>query len=96
MKRPIQGKVLVLLAFYVFQVSCEDPEDSSVERGDATTSPHVDESSINRQEKSEEPLQTQTQKSFEEAVVEGDLEVVRRYIAAGSDLNRAVAENGSK
>ena len=95
MKRPIQGKVLVLLAFYVFQVSCEDPDDSSVERGDATTSPHDDESSINRQEKSEEPLQTQTQKSFEEAVVEGDLEVVRKYIAAGADLNRAVAENGS-
>ena len=96
MKRPLQAKIfLLLLASCCFQVSCGDPDNSSAERGGATTSPHDEESSINHKEKSEDPLPTQPQKSFEEAVVEGDLEVVRRYIAAGSDLNRAVAENGS-
>ena len=95
MKRPIQQKIIILLALCVFQVNCGDPDNSSVERGDTTNSPHDEESSINHKEKSEDPLQTQPQKSFEEAVVEGDLDAVRRYIAAGADLNRAVAENGS-
>ena len=95
MKRPIQEKIIVLLAICVFQVSCEDPDNSSVERGDTTTSPPDEESSIGLKEKLDGPLQTLPQKSFEEAVVEGDLDAIRRYIATGADLNRAVTENGS-
>ena len=95
MKRPIQEKIIILLAFCVFQVSCGDPDNSTAERGDATTSLNEEVPSINLEKRSEDSLEKKPAKSLEEAVVEGDFEVVRAYIEAGSDLNRAVSEDGS-
>ena len=95
MKRPIQEKIILLLAFCVFQVSCGDPDNSAAERGDATTSLNEEATSINLEKRSEDSLEKKPAKSLEEAVVEGDFEVVRAYIEAGSDLNRAVSEDGS-
>ena len=69
--------------------------NSAAERGDATTSLNEEATSINLEKRSEDALEKKPAKSLEEAVVEGDFEVVRAYIEAGSDLNRAVAENGS-
>ena len=54
MKRPIQEKIIILLAFCVFQVSCGDPDNSAAERGDATTSLNEEATSINLEKRSED------------------------------------------
>lgn len=96
MKRPFQEPILLLLlAQCFFFSSCGERDNSSAEEEDVSTSLNEEAPSINLEEKSEDSLEKKPAKSLEEAVVEGDFEVVRAYIEAGSDLNRAVAENGS-
>jgi ankyrin repeat protein len=95
MKRPFQEQIfLLLLAQCFFLFSCGEPDNSSAGEADVSTSLN-EEVSINLEKKSEDSLEKKPAKSLEEAVVEGDFEVVRAYIEAGTDLNRAVAENGS-